>query len=89
LGVAEIFNRSEAAFSAGAAAQLIGITPETLRDWRRHGFLDGIGTQHNNRWFYRKAECDALRAAFKRSLEPKPTLIDFIREEMKGLIDER
>lgn len=34
--------------------QLTGIPPEHLRDWRRRGFLEGVGVQADTgRWHYR------------------------------------
>ena len=80
---------SGAGFIAGDAATKIGIPVATLRDWRRRGFLDGIGvllgTKQNSAWSYSQVECDMLAAAYQKSKLPRATIGDFIAEEMRAL----
>lgn len=41
-----------------------GIDPENLRDWRRRGLLEGVGTlQENGRWSYRVGDVLLLAIA--------------------------
>ncbi len=39
--------------SPSQIAKFAGVSPDTLRDWRHRGYIDGLGTlQENGRWKY-------------------------------------
>ena len=49
--------------SAKNVADLLGITPQTLRKWRREGKLserDVRSVQRNRRWYFRKEDIAAI-----------------------------
>ena len=49
--------------SARNVADLLGITPQTLRKWRREGRLserDIRAVKRNRRWYFRKEDIAAL-----------------------------
>lgn len=49
--------------NARSVADLLGITPQTLRKWRREGKLaerDVRYAQRNRRWYFRKEDIQAI-----------------------------
>ncbi|WP_370158474.1 MerR family transcriptional regulator [Salipiger bermudensis] len=49
-----------------AVTALTKVDPDTIRDWRRQGIIDGIGEQGSNgRWMYSVADCVVLWMAVK------------------------
>ena len=49
--------------SAKSVADLLGITPQTLRKWRREGKLsehDVRSVQRNRRWYFRKEDIASI-----------------------------
>ena len=71
-------------FIARQAAAIIGTKVASLRDWRRRGFLDGVGVLGSNGrdWEYTEKECQAIAEAYRKSKIPSPTIGDFIKDEL-------
>jgi len=50
-------------YSAGKLSEILGVKPDQLRDWRRRGFLEKIGTDVRGRWEYSDADTIVLSLA--------------------------
>lgn len=54
----------------------LGVKPNTIRDWRRSGFLSGIGVKVGKSWSYSEHDLSVMKLAM--DLRKRDTMRDFI-----------